>query len=185
MKTHLIETPLPGLWLVQIDYFRDERGFFIESWHRRDFAAAGLDAEFVQEGHSGSAQRVLRGLHYQNLSAPMGKLVRCSRGAIFDVAVDLRVSSPTFGRWFGIELNAENHRQLFVPVGFAHGFVVLSPTADVQYKQTGFYTPSAEGSLAWNDPDIGIQWPLGEPVLSVKDQNAERFREYQRHAAFP
>lgn len=184
MKTKLIETRLEGLVVVEIEYFSDERGFFIESWHERDFAEAGLSLKFVQEGHSRSGRRVLRGLHYQDLTAPMGKLVRCTVGNIFDVVVDIRISSPTAGKWFGIELNAESKKQLYVPVGFAHGFQVLSDIAEVQYKQTGFYTPSAEGTLAWNDSDLGIHWPIKEPVLSRRDQNGMSWKEYLKHPVF-
>ena len=184
MKTHLILTPLDGLVVVEIYYFQDERGFFIESWHKRDFAAAGLDLEFVQEGHSRSGQGVLRGLHYQDVTAPMGKLLRCTVGRIFDVAVDLRGSSPTFGKWFGIELSADNKKQIYVPVGFAHGFATLSDVAEVQYKQTGFYTPPSEGTLAWNDPDVGIQWPITNPTLSKRDQNGMSLKDYLKKPAF-
>lgn len=184
MKTHRIETPLRGLCVVRIDYFRDERGFFIENWHCRDFAEAGLDLEFVQEGHSCSGARVLRGFHYQDLSAPMGKLIRCTAGCIYDVAVDLRISSPTFGRWFGIELSAENKEQLFVPVGFAHGFATLSQEAEVQYLQTGYYTRSAEGTIAWNDSEIGIEWPIRDPVLSERDRQGISLQQYRANPAF-
>jgi len=184
MKTRLIETPLPDLVVVEIDYFQDERGFFIESWHKRDFAAAGLDLEFVQEGHSRSSQSVLRGLHYQDMTAPMGKLLRCTLGRIFDVAVDLRVSSPTFGKWLGLELSADNKKQLYVPVGFAHGFATLSEFAEVQYKQTGFYTPSSEGTIAWNDPDVGVEWPIADPVLSKRDQDGMSLQAYLKKPAF-
>jgi dTDP-4-dehydrorhamnose 3,5-epimerase len=185
MKTHVSETPLPDLVVVDIDFFQDERGFFMESWNQRDFAEAGLDLRFVQEGHSRSGRGVLRGLHYQDRTAPMGKLLRCTVGSIFDVAVDLRMSSPTFGRWFGIELSAENKRQLYVPEGFAHGFATLSDAAEVQYKQTGFYTPSSEGTLAWNDPEVGIEWPIRDPVLSQRDQNGMSLQDYRRSPAFP
>jgi dTDP-4-dehydrorhamnose 3,5-epimerase len=184
MKTHVTPTPLKGLVVIDIDYFKDERGFFIESWHKRDFAAAGLDLEFVQEGHSRSAYGVLRGMHYQNMTAPMGKLLRCTVGRIFDVAVDLRVSSPTFGKWFSVELSSDNQRQIYVPPGFAHGFATLSDSAEVQYKQTGFYTPPSEGTLAWNDPDVGIQWPIATPILSKRDQNGMSFKEYLKRPAF-
>jgi dTDP-4-dehydrorhamnose 3,5-epimerase len=184
MKTHVTATPLAGLMKVDIEYFSDERGFFIESWHKRDFAAAGLDLEFVQEGHSRSGRNVLRGLHYQDMTAPMGKLLRCTVGAIYDVAVDLRMSSPTFGKWFGIELSAENKTQLYVPEGFAHGFATISDVAEVQYKQTGFYTPSSEGTISWNDPDIGVAWPIGEPTLSARDQQGMSLREYRDKPAF-
>lgn len=185
MKTHVTATPLAGLVKVDIDFFSDHRGFFIESWHQRDFAAAGLDLTFVQEGHSASGRNVVRGLHYQDMTAPMGKLIRCTVGAIFDVAVDLRMSSPTFGQWFGIELTAENKTQLYVPEGFAHGFATLSEVAEVQYKQTGFYTPSAEGSVRWDDPDIGIDWPVTDPILSERDEKAMSLREYREKPAFP
>ena len=184
MKTHVTPTPLAGLMKVDIEYFSDERGFFIESWHKRDFAAAGLDLEFVQEGHSRSGRNVLRGLHYQDMTAPMGKLLRCTVGAIYDVAVDLRMSSPTFGKWFGIELSAENKTQLYVPEGFAHGFATISDVAEVQYKQTGFYTPSSEGTISWNDPDIGVAWPISEPTLSARDQQGMSLREYREKPAF-
>ena len=184
MKTHVIPTPLKGLVVIDIDYFKDERGFFIESWHKRDFSAAGLDLEFVQEGHSRSSYGVLRGMHYQNMTAPMGKLLRCTVGRIFDVAVDLRVSSPTFGKWFSVELSSDNQRQIYVPPGFAHGFATLSDTAEVQYKQTGFYTPPSEGTLAWNDPDVGIQWPITNPTLSKRDQNGMSLKVYLIKPAF-
>ncbi|OGW44923.1 MAG: dTDP-4-dehydrorhamnose 3,5-epimerase [Nitrospirae bacterium RBG_13_41_22] len=184
MKTHVIKTPLPDLVVLTIDYFLDERGFFIESWHKRDFADAGLDLEFVQEGHSRSKYGVLRGLHYQDMTAPMGKLVRCTVGAIFDVVVDLRVTSRTFGKWFGTELTAENKKQLYLPIGFAHGFATLSDVAEVQYKQTGFYTPSSEGTLLWNDPEVGVEWPIKDPILSKRDQNGMRLKEYLTNPAF-
>jgi len=184
MKTHVIPTPLKGLVVIDIDYFKDERGFFIESWHKRDFSAAGLDLEFVQEGHSRSSYGVLRGMHYQNMTAPMGKLLRCTVGRIFDAAVDLRVSSPTFGKWYSVELSADNMRQIYVPPGFAHGFATLSDSAEVQYKQTGFYTPPSEGTLAWNDPDVGIQWPIATPILSKRDQNGMSLKEYLKRPAF-
>ena len=184
MKTVLTQTPLADLVVVDIDYFQDERGFFIESWHKRDFAAAGLDLEFAQEGHSRSSYSVLRGLHYQDMTAPMGKLLRCTVGCIFDVAVDLRVSSPTFSKWFSLELSADNKKQVYVPVGFAHGFATLSEFAEVQYKQTGFYTPSSEGTLSWNDPDVGIQWPFTNPTLSKRDQNGMSLKDYLKTPAF-
>jgi len=184
MKTTVARTTLPDLLLVGIDYFRDHRGFFIESWNKRDFATAGLDLEFVQEGHSRSDRRVLRGLHYQDGTCPMGKLVRCTVGAIFDVAVDIRRSSSHCGKWFGIELSADNKHQLYVPPGFAHGFVVLSDVAEVQYKQTGYYTPAAEGTIQWNDATIGIEWPIRDPILSERDRNGRSFSDYLKTAAF-
>lgn len=184
MKTHVTKTQFPGLVIVTIDYFQDERGFFIENWHQRDFAEAGLDLTFVQEGHSRSGYGVLRGMHYQNTTAPMGKLLRCTLGKIFDVGIDLRVSSPTFGKWFGIELTAENKTQVYMPPGIAHGFEALTDVVEVQYKQTGFYTPSSEGTLAWNDPDVGIDWPIKTPTLSKRDQNGETLQQYSTHPAY-
>ena len=184
MKTDLTETPLSDLVVIDIDYFQDERGFFIESWNQRDFAAAGLDLEFVQDSHSRSKKGVLRGLHYQDMTVPMGKLVRCTLGSVFDVAVDLRLASPTFGGWFGVELTEENKKLIYVPVGFAHGFATLSDVAEIQYKQTGFYAPPAEGSLRWDDPDIGIVWPISNPVLSARDQSGMTLAEYRQNPAF-
>jgi dTDP-4-dehydrorhamnose 3,5-epimerase len=184
MKTTVTETPFAGLVIVDIDFFQDERGFFIESWHKTNFAAAGLDVEFVQEGHSRSSLGVLRGMHYQNMSAPMGKLIRCTVGRIFDAAVDLRASSPTYGKWYGIELSAETKRQVYIPPGFAHGFEALEAAVEVQYKQSGFYTPAAEGILLWNDPEVRIGWPIPNPTLSKKDQAGESFAQYRTHPAF-
>src|SRR5438128_12141507 len=136
MKTRVAKTPLDGLLVIDVDFFRDERGFFVESWHKQHFAEVGLPHEFVQDSHSQSVYRVLRGLHYQDMRAPMAKLVRCTVGKILDVAVDLRMSSPTLGKWFKIELSSENNTQLFIPIGFAHGFAALSDVCEVQYKQT-------------------------------------------------
>jgi dTDP-4-dehydrorhamnose 3,5-epimerase len=166
-----IETALPGVLIIEPRLFEDARGFFLESWNARAFAqATGVDLSFVQDNHSRSRRGVLRGLHYQ-IRQPQGKLVRVVRGAIFDVAVDLRKSSPTFGRWFGVELTEDNHRQLWVPPGFGHGFLVLTESADVLYKATDYYAPEHERSLLWNDPAVGIEWPLDgiEPLLSAKD----------------
>ena len=184
MKITVTKTALEGVVLIDTKYFQDDRGFFIESWHQRDFADAGLTMTFVQEGHSRSARGVLRGLHYQDMTAPMGKLVRCTVGSILDVAVDLRVGSPTFGKWVGVELTADNKRQIYVPEGFAHGFQALSEVVEVQYKQTGFYTPSSEGSVAWNDPDIGVEWPIADPTLSDRDKRASSLKAYQEKPAF-
>lgn len=184
MKTRITRTPLEGLVAINIDHFEDERGFFIESWHKRDFAEAGLPHEFVQDSHSRSSHRVLRGLHYQDMRAPMVKLVRCTVGRVLDVAVDLRVSSPTFGKWFSIELSAENKTQLLVPVGFAHGFATLSDVAEIQYKQTEMYRPDTEGGVLWNDPAIGVSWPFADPMLSKRDQGASTLRQYLENPAF-
>ena len=184
MKTHVTTTPLDGLLVVNIDFFRDERGFFIESWQKQVFTDAGIAADFVQDSHSRSRYGVLRGLHYQDMRAPMAKLVRCTIGKILDVAVDLRMGSPTFGKWFSIELNSENKTQLFVPIGFAHGFATLSDFSEVQYKQTGYYNPEAEGGVAWNDPDLAIPWLIKNPILSKRDENQMSLKDYRKNPAF-
>jgi dTDP-4-dehydrorhamnose 3,5-epimerase len=184
METIATKTPLAGVLVIEIKYARDERGFVIESYHKQRFAEVGITAEFVQDNHSRSSAKVLRGMHYQDMTAPMGKLVRCTQGAIFDVAIDLRVGSPTFGKWFGIELTAENKKQIFVPVGFAHGFVTLSDLADVQYKCTSFYAPQSEGTLAWNDPGVRIAWPIKDPILSQRDSKGMSLRQYLEKPAF-
>ncbi len=173
MPYTIIETALPGVLLLEPKLFGDQRGFFMESFNAREFAAAtGIDRPFVQDNHSRSARGVLRGLHYQ-VKQPQGKLVRVVAGSVFDVAVDVRRTSPTFGRWFGAELSAENNRQLWVPQGFAHGFVVTSETADFLYKTTDYYAPEHERSVRWDDPAMGIDWPLaGAPLLSERDAGA-------------
>lgn len=175
MSLNVIRTPLDGVLILEPKVFGDARGFFMESYNRRDFAeATGLDVDFVQDNHSRSRRGVLRGLHYQ-IRQPQGKLVRVARGAVFDVAVDIRRSSPTFGRWAGVELSEDNQRQLWIPPGLAHGFLVLSESADFLYKTTDWYAPEHERGIAWNDSAIGIEWPLdaiGEPLLSDKDRAA-------------
>jgi dTDP-4-dehydrorhamnose 3,5-epimerase len=166
----VLPTSIPEVLIFEPRVHGDERGFFYESFQQRTFeAATGISATFVQDNHSRSAKGVLRGLHYQ-IRQPQGKLVRVVRGSAFDVAVDIRKSSPTFGRWVGVELSEENHRQLWVPAGFAHGFVATSESADFLYKATDYYAPEHERCIAWNDPAIGIDWPLdGPPSLSGKD----------------
>ena len=172
-----LDTPLPEVKLLRPQVHGDHRGFFMETWRRQDFIDAGIDADFVQDNHSKSSRGILRGLHYQ-VHDPQGKLVRAVAGSIFDVAVDLRRSSPRFGQWYGVELSAENKQLLWVPPGFAHGFYVLSDTAEVCYKCTTYYQPAHDRSLAWNDPDIGVAWPLhGEVGLSDKDRQAPRLRD--------
>ena len=161
-------TELPGVVLIEAKAFEDDRGYFMETFHRPKFAAAGIDVEFVQDNHSYSRHGVLRGLHYQILQ-PQGKLVRVVRGSVFDVSVDARRSSPTFGRWVGYELSDSNRRQLYIPPGFAHGFCVTSDVAEVVYKCTDVYLPKAERTVVWNDPAIGIRWPIANPVVSAKD----------------
>lgn len=175
---------MEGVLVIDVDAFRDERGFFVESWHRRAFAEAGLDVDFVQDNHSRSARGVLRGIHFQDMTAPLGKLVRCTSGTLWDVAVDLRPGSPTFGRWEGFELSDANLRQVWVPAGFGHAFQVLSESADLQYKMSGYYTPAAEGAVRWDDPELAIEWPLPEPTLSAKDAAAPSFAEYRTRPAF-
>jgi dTDP-4-dehydrorhamnose 3,5-epimerase len=170
-------TAIPDLLVIEPQVFGDARGFFMESFNQKVFnQITGLNVQFVQDNHSRSAKGVLRGLHYQ-IQQPQGKLVRTVRGAVFDVAVDIRKSSPAFGQWFGATLTEDNHLQLWVPAGFAHGFVVLSDTADVLYKTTDYYAPSFERCIRWNDPEIGIEWPLDEPVLSPRDAAAPRLAE--------
>jgi len=168
----LIKTRIPEVMILEPRVFGDHRGFFLETYRREVFEAAGIMNAFVQDNHSKSAQGVLRGLHYQ-IQQPQGKLVRVVQGEIYDVAVDLRCSSPSFGQWVGELLTAENKRALWVPPGFAHGFLVLSETAEVIYKCTTYYAPGYERSLLWNDPAIGIEWPaVPEVILSEKDRNA-------------
>lgn len=166
----IIPCDIEGPLIIEPRVFGDERGFFMETWNAATFAAAGLDLAFVQDNHSRSQKGVLRGLHFQNPGA-QGKLVRVARGAVFDVAVDLRRSSPTFGRWAGVELSAANKRMFWVPEGFAHGFLTLEDDTDFLYKCTALYAPQHEHSLAWDDPDVGIAWPLDgiEVKLSAKD----------------
>lgn len=165
-------TPLQGLLVLEPAVHEDERGFFLESWNRQHFADLGLAADFVQDNHAHSRYGVVRGLHYQ-LRRPQGKLTRSVCGAVFDVAVDLRRASPTFGRWFGCVLSAENRRQLWIPPGFAHGYQVISEQADFLYKSTDHYDPADEYALRWNDPELSIAWPLPEAaLLSAKDQTA-------------
>ena len=175
--------PIDGPLLITPQLFGDNRGFFFESWNQRRFdEAVGEPITFSQDNHSRSSRGVLRGLHYQLQPEPQGKLVRCSAGTIFDVAVDLRRSSPTFGQWVGAELSADNHCQLWVPVGFAHGFLTLSEAAEVLYKASGYWSKACERSLRWNDPHLAIAWPLEqlaglEPLLAAKDAAAPTLAE--------
>jgi len=176
------ETPIHGVVLVEPRVFGDKRGFFMETWHAQKFAAAGVDATFVQDNHSRSNQWTLRGLHLQ-VAHTQGKLVRVTSGNVFDVVVDLRRSSPSFGAWWGVELSAENHRMLWAPPGLAHGILVTSPSADFLYKCTDFYSPADERTLAWDDPTLGIRWPLPAgiaPELSVKDMRGKSFADIEK-----
>lgn len=178
----IIETTLPGVLLIEPNMFRDERGFFLESYHRDKLRDAGIHDEWVQDNHSKSSQGVLRGLHFQNPCA-QAKLCRVVSGAVWDVAVDIRRGSPTFGQWFGAVLSAENMTQIYVPQGFAHGFLVISETAEFLYKCSDVYSKESEGGIAWNDPEIGIAWPfeqhgITDPILSAKDQTAPTLRDF-------
>jgi dTDP-4-dehydrorhamnose 3,5-epimerase len=178
---------LGDVLVVEPDVFGDPRGFFLESYNRREFLAAGLDSAFVQDNHSRSARGVLRGLHYQLPPKAQGKLVRVSAGTVCDVAVDVRRGSPTFGRWVAEVLSAENHLQMWIPPGFAHGFLVLSEFADFLYKTTDYYSREHERVVAWNDPDIGIAWdvPTGGPIVSDRDRQAPRLRQLTSSDLFP
>ena len=181
MPYQVTPTPIEGVLILEPKVFGDARGFFFESFNARDFEqATGLQRSFVQDNHSKSTKGVLRGLHYQ-VQNPQGKLVRVTQGAVFDVAVDIRKGSTTFGQWFGLELSAENKKQLWIPEGLAHGFLVTSESAEFLYKTTDYYSPEHERSLLWNDPNVGIDWPLylldALPLLAAKDANAPTFKE--------
>jgi dTDP-4-dehydrorhamnose 3,5-epimerase len=171
-----LPTEIDGVALIEPTVHGDERGFFVETFRANDFAKHGIEVEFVQENHSRSGERVLRGIHVQRGQA---KLVRCSQGAIFDVAVDLRPNSPTYKRWEGYELDDVTHRQLFIPDGLGHAFCVLSDTADVLYRVSSYYDPELESGIAWDDPEIAVNWPIGDPVLSERDRNAPRLSDVE------
>jgi dTDP-4-dehydrorhamnose 3,5-epimerase len=175
----VIDLPLRGLKLVKPRVFADDRGFFVETYSDARYRAAGIDVTFVQDNHSRSARGTLRGLHYQS-SPGQAKLIRVATGSVFDVAVDIRPDSPTFGQWYGTTLDAETHAQLYVPVGFAHGFCVTSDIADVTYKVSSVYDAKTESGVRWNDPDIGVAWPVRDPLLSARDQQTEMFADYAR-----
>jgi dTDP-4-dehydrorhamnose 3,5-epimerase len=178
------ETPIEGVRLIEPRVFGDARGFFMETWQAEKFAAAGINAPFLQDNHSRSNQWTLRGLHLQ-VAHTQGKLVRVASGSVFDVVVDLRLSSRSFGAWWGVELTAENYRMLWVPPGLAHGILVTSPSADFLYKCTDYYSPADERTLAWDDPTLGIQWPLPAgcvPELSVKDARGKSFADIEKFA---
>ncbi len=171
-----LETKLDGLALIEPAVHGDSRGFFVETFARDEWAALGVDATFVQQNHSRSSKGTLRGLHFQT-SPGQAKLLRCARGEILDVAVDMRKDSPTFGQWEGHVLDDEKHRQLFVPIGFAHGFVVLSEIADVCYQVSSLYDPATEAGIAWDDPEVGVDWQVAEPLLSERDKSAPTLAE--------
>lgn len=178
-KFRFIKTGIEGLYVIEPTVFGDNRGYFMETYHAKEFQAAGLNMVFVQDNQSKSKQGVLRGLHFQ-YNYPQGKLVRVTKGEVFDVAVDLRKNSKTFGKWYGVTLSEENKKQFYIPEGFAHGFLVLTDEAEFVYKCTDYYHPEDEGGILWNDPEIGIDWPLDkveEIILSKKDQNWKNLKE--------
>jgi dTDP-4-dehydrorhamnose 3,5-epimerase len=177
----IIETALPGVLIIEPAVFADERGFFLESFHAERYREAGIDMAFVQDNHSRSRKGVLRGLHFQRRH-PQGKLVRASRGSIFDVAADIDLASPTFGQYVGVTLSDENHRQMWIPPGYAHGFCVLSDEADFEYKCTDLYYPKDEGGVLWSDPVLNIQWPLLDPLLSAKDLALPSLADLAKHS---
>uniref|UniRef100_A0A3L0YCB4 dTDP-4-dehydrorhamnose 3,5-epimerase n=2 Tax=Gammaproteobacteria TaxID=1236 RepID=A0A3L0YCB4_ECOLX len=178
---NVIKTNIPDVLIFEPKVFGDDRGFFFESFNHQQFEAAiGHSVIFVQDNHSKSSKGVLRGLHYQQPPHAQGKLVRCVVGEVFDVAVDIRKSSPTFGQWVGVNLSAENKRQLWIPEGFAHGFVTLSETAEFLYKATNYYYRFSEGAIVWNDPELNIEWPVEGALLSEKDRNAQPFLQFEQ-----
>jgi dTDP-4-dehydrorhamnose 3,5-epimerase len=179
-----LETKLDGVVLLEPAVYGDDRGFLLETYRRDLWAEHGVEVEFVQHNHSRSAKNTLRGIHFQT-EPGQAKLVRCPRGRIFDVAVDLRRDSPTYGQWEGYELDDETHRQLFVPVGFGHGFAVLSDVADVAYLCSSTYDPATESGIAWDDPDVAVEWPIAEPLLSDRDRNAPALAEVAETLPFP
>jgi dTDP-4-dehydrorhamnose 3,5-epimerase len=184
MKLDVISTKIEGLLIIDTDFFRDHRGFFIESYQEARYREAGITYSFVQDNHSRSRKHVLRGFHYQDTTAPMGKLVRCVTGAILDVLVDLRLGSPTFGEWVAVELNEDNMRQVMVPPWCGHAFLTLSDTADVSYKCTTYYNRASEGTVAWNDPDIGVAWPVADPIISERDSMGMSLQDYAANPAY-
>jgi len=180
---NVLTCDIAGLLILEPKVFGDARGFFVETWNRRRYGEAGIDVDFVQDNISFSRRGTLRGLHFQN-PKPQGKLMQVLQGEVFDVAVDIRRSSPTYGRWHGVLLSAENKRQFYVPSGFAHGFAVLSDTALFQYKCTEFYSPQDECAIRWDDPDIGVEWPVKTPLISDRDAKGLRLRETPRERLF-
>jgi len=180
----VIETSLPGVLLIKPDVFNDTRGFFQETYSAERYQLLGIDARFVQDNHSRSSRGVLRGLHYQ-LNYPQGKLVSVARGEVFDVVVDIRLNSPTFARWYGVILNDKKHHQLYIPAGFAHGFVVLSDKVDFVYKCTEYYHPEDEMGVLWNDVDIAVDWPLSNPLLSDKDNKNPTLEQLKENKRLP
>jgi dTDP-4-dehydrorhamnose 3,5-epimerase len=179
MEFNVEKTKLRDLFIITPEMFKDDRGFFTETYRKDKFAAFGLNMEFVQDNHSKSSKGVVRGIHFQ-WEPPMGKLMRVTQGAAFLVAVDIRIDSPTFGQWVGVEASVENRKQVYAPAGFARGFCVLSESAEIQYKCTGIYSNLAESGILWNDPAIGIEWPVKNPILSKKDEVAQTLEQWRK-----
>lgn len=178
IEMELKETKLKGVYVIKPFVFGDTRGWFMESWSEKKLAEAGIDVDFLQDNHSFSAQKgTLRGLHYQLNPMSQAKLLRCTRGRMYDVAVDIRKGSPQYGQWVGVEMSAENKKQLFIPRGFAHGFITLTDDVEVQYKADNYYAPDCEGNIRWDDPEIGVQWPIQPAILSDKDKSAPLLKE--------
>jgi len=177
------QTKLSGVVIIEPTVYTDQRGYFFECYHFKKFAAAGIDVQFVQDNQSKSARNTVRGLHYQ-INPGQGKLIRVVSGEIFDVAVDIRWDSPTFSQWVGVRLSADNKKQFFIPVGFAHGFCVVSDVAEVHYKCTDYYSPSDERGIIWNDPQVAIEWPVEQPILSARDQQLPAFNQIERDFDF-
>jgi len=181
-----IETPISGLWIIEPKVFEDERGFFMEIYHQEKFRAHGISETFIQQNHSRSKRGVLRGLHYQSAPFSQGKLVRVVHGEAFDVCVDIRPGSKTFGKWFGLSMSAENRKLFYIPPGFAHGFCALTENVDFLYSCTNVYSPRHDSGIAWNDPDIGIKWPVESPMISAKDMKLPNLcdsPEYHKHTS--
>jgi dTDP-4-dehydrorhamnose 3,5-epimerase len=185
LNIKVFRTKFEGVLIIQPDFFQDRRGFFFESYKKTAFAEHGLDHTFVQDNHSRSGSNVIRGFHYQDMISPQYRLVRCTVGEVWDVVIDLRVGSPTFGQWLGVSLSAENKKQLLMAPEFAHGFAVMSDVAEVQYKCTNYHNPSAEKGFAWDDPDVNVPWPIKDPILSDRDRhNGITLKEYLKQPAF-
>lgn len=179
-----IKTKFPDVWIIEPEVFKDKRGFFLESYSYKKYKALGIDIEFVQDNHAKSEKNTLRGLHFSKYPG-QAKLVRCTQGVVWDIIVDIRPDSPTFKKWHGFELSAENFKQLFIPVGYAHGYVVLSPTAEFQYKVSNYYDPEVEAEIYWNDPSLGIDWKVKDPILSTRDKNAPLLNSYLKRNPHP
>jgi dTDP-4-dehydrorhamnose 3,5-epimerase len=185
MDVEIYQTEMPGVRILVPQVFTDDRGFFTESYHKRNLAEKGLALDFVQDNHARSRRDVIRGLHYQGAAGAQWRLIRCTVGEVWDVIVNLQVGSPHFGKWFGVKLSSENRKQLLVPPEFAHGYAVLSETADVQYKCTAHHQPAVERCLAWNDPDVAIPWPIANPIMSNKDKSSgQSLKDYVKRPDF-